>query len=62
MAPFNSAHFERKVKLVFSFCTANLGVKAFEGVVVVGVGVISGASGSEIGIEGGFWYAMELSL
>ena len=24
-----------------------------------GLGVISGASGSEIGIEGGFWYAME---
>jgi len=49
MAPFNSAHFERKTKFVFSFCTASLVVKrVMTEELVEAVGVISGASGSEV--------------
>jgi hypothetical protein len=43
MAPLISAHFERKIKLLFTFWTAYLAVKLVAGWLVeaVGVGVIS---------------------
>jgi len=53
MAPLSSAHFERKTKLVFTFCTITLGEKLVVGLVWV-------VSGFEIGIEEGFWFAMNV--
>lgn len=51
MAPLSSPHFERKTKLVFTFCKITLNEKRVVEVVWV-------VSWVEIGIEG-FWFAME---